>query len=147
MNKDTTQITTMCRERENQVQQKQPPAHAMARCDAPRQRGDWQKPYACVVCAQGGNAALCNYNESREWECCECDYVQTRCVGRVGLSCGWQEAGFVASGWLWPAGFVCVQVRMNNQQTTGRALGKWPGSLPQSPSRKQYPRQRVTVTV
>ena len=31
-----------------------------------------------------------------------------------------------------PAGVVCVQVHMNNQQTTGRMLGKGSGPLPQS---------------
>ena len=31
-----------------------------------------------------------------------------------------------------PAGFVYAQVHKNNQQTTGRALGKGSGSLPQS---------------
>ena len=34
---------------------------------------------------------------------------------------------------LWPMGFVCVQVRMNNQQTTARALGKGPGHYPNRP--------------
>ena len=31
-----------------------------------------------------------------------------------------------------PAGFVYAQVHKNNQQTTGRALGKGSGPLPQS---------------
>ena len=68
--------------------------------------------------------------ESRERECCEGDYVQTRCVN---ASCVWHVSGkeIMICGQR-PAGFMCVQVRMNNQQTTGRALGKGSVSLPQS---------------
>ena len=64
MNYDTTQITAMCtdKQRETRVQRKLP-AHVMARC---RHDGanDWQMSNACAVCAQGVNAARCNY----EWE-------------------------------------------------------------------------------
>ena len=39
-----------------------------------------------------------------------------------------------------PAGFVCVQVHMNNEQTTGRMLGKGSGPLPQSSTLVWFPR-------
>ena len=59
-----------------------------------------------------------------------CDYVQTR---RVNESCVWHVDGkeIMICGQR-PAGFVYAQVHKNTQQTTGRALGKGSGSLPQS---------------
>ena len=47
-----------------------------------------------------------------------------------------------------PAGFVCVQVHMNNQQTTGRMLGKGSGPLPQSSTLVWFPRaMSVLITM
>ena len=39
-----------------------------------------------------------------------------------------------------PAGFVCVQVHMDNQQTTGKMLGKGSCPLPQSSTLVWFPR-------
>jgi hypothetical protein len=70
--------------------------------------------------------------ESRERECCRCDCVQMRRVNGHG-SCVWHvnRKEIMICGQR-PAGVVCAQVHKNNQQTTGRALGKGSGSLPQS---------------
>ena len=47
-----------------------------------------------------------------------------------------------------PAGFVCVQVHMNNEQTTGRMLGKGSGPLPQSSTLVWFPRaMSVLITI
>ena len=72
--------------------------------------------------------------ESKERECCRCDCVQTRRVNESGV---WHvnRKEIMICGQR-PAGVVCAQVHKNkhknNQQTTGRALGKGSGSLPQS---------------
>ena len=67
------------------------------------------------VCFEGGSYLSVRYCEQRRGE-------GELCVGTVA----WQ--GDMISGQR----VVCVQVRMDNQQTTGRALGKGWGSLPQS---------------
>ena len=79
---------------------------------------------------KGTTRLVATTNESRERECCRCDYVQTR---RVNESCVWHVDGkeIMICG-RWPAGFAYAQVHKGNQQTTGRALGKGSGSLPYS---------------
>ena len=84
----------------------------------------------CGARVRGQRGSSATMNESRERECCRCDYVQTRCVNE---SCVWHVNGTeITICGQWPAGFVYAQVHKNNQQTIGRALGKGSGSLPQS---------------
>ena len=84
-------------------------------------------------CARKGTARLvATMDESRERECCSCDYVQTRCVDESGV---WYVNRKEIDHDMWPAagGFcVCAGLRKNNQQTTGRSLGKGSGSLTES---------------
>ena len=72
--------------------------------------------------------------------------MQTRCVDE---SCVWDvnDKEVMICGQR-PAGFVCVQVHMNNQQTTGRMLGKGSGPLPQSSTLVWFPRaMSVLITM
>ena len=87
------------------------------------------KSNECVA-RKGTKRLVATTNESRERECCRCDYVQTR---RVNESCVRHVDGkeIMICGQR-PAGFVYAQVHKNIQQTIGRALGKGSGSLPQS---------------
>ena len=83
------------------------------------------KSNECVA-RKGTTRLVATTNESRERECCRCDYVQTR---RVDESCVRHVDGkeIMICGQR-PAGFVYAQVHKNNQQTTGKSVGQRVGS-------------------
>ena len=103
-----------------------------------------------VWCAQKGATRLVStMNKSREWECCECDYVQTRCVNE---SCVWDVNGkeVMICGQR-PAGFVCACAGAHEQPANNwqsRVLGGGSGSLPQSSTLVWFPRaMSVLITI